>query len=149
MRLLITLALLVSLVACKSPAQDPNLELVASTELFRLEVDKTTRSEARDNDGDLIVTELFKLTPAEPAKIGNMEIRSFFNAVSGMCGYDTIIILASAIETVEGEYLIQQADKPSFYKSDGNPASVVTHTYRRLCGDTKVVPRNMFEGVTI
>lgn len=149
MRLLITLALLVSLVACKSPAQDPNLELVVSTELFRLEVDKTTRSEARDNDGDLIVTELFKLTPAEHAEMGGMKIRSFFNAVSGMCGYDTIIILASAVETVEGEYLIQQPGKPSFYKNYGDPNSVVTHAYRRLCGDVKSVPRNMFEGVTI
>lgn len=128
-----------TLLAGSAPSTQFNFSLqIANNKHFTVDVDPSSVSSTVDEEGDTLSAGVFRLTFAKPLVDGKQKITTFVNTVVGVCGYDGVIVMNSALFNEKGQLVRENTEmsEPINILKQQTPSDYI---YAHLCpGKSKV-----------
>lgn len=115
-------------------------EQLGKWDTHSIDVDKGTVKAVVDKDGDTHVGGVFRIVMKEPTKMDSgRSISTFVNSVIAICGYDSLILVATFGYDEQGK-LVQQMMGPALIEDYKQSSTPPTEIYKYLCKDVKPKP---------
>jgi len=113
-----------------------------SSEISSIEVDRSTMTRVVKRDGDTLSGAVFRITLVKPIDIDGKEAYTFVQAVLGVCGYDSIILIHSTAFDKKG-VLVGTTERVRAFPDPKQADAAATVAYKLLCTG---VPKGIKQG---